>query len=375
MENRMLVAAATGVATYARALRAAQQALSSRALLLSAGQASAPDSPQSRADRWRRAVRSALPVGVRAQAKAEGFLRHDLFRLGQAFFTAHGRLLPVHVPGPAGIMHWSYPVPLRMVGWRNLYTVHDVIPLTHPDLTPIDAPRHHHLLHRIAEQADRLVAVSRSAAGEIAAALDLPAGRVVDCSQPVAVEEAGALPLPAGLEVGRYLLVCGTVEPRKNVGRIVAAYHASGIPLPLVVAGPDGWDAHVLASALGDTPGVVRLPYQSRASMVALLAGARALLMPSLAEGFGLPVAEAMALGTPVVTSAGGALAETAGEAALLVDPLDPAAIAGAITAVAREDALCRRLSKAGRQRARLFDAASFAERLRALYGGLDDEG
>ncbi len=371
----MLVAAATGVATYARALRTAQQALSAQALLLSGGGASAPGSDQSRADRWRRSLRSVLPLGVEARTETGGFVRHDLFRLGQAFFTLHGRLLPVHVPGPPGIMHWSYPVPLRVAGWRNLYTVHDVIPLTHPGLSSIDAPRHRRLLRRIAAEADRLVAVSRSAAGEIAATLDLPASRVVDCSQPVAVEDAGTLPpLPAGLEAGQYLLVCGTVEPRKNVERIVTAYRASGTALPLVVAGPDGRNAHGLAAALRDTSGVVRLPYQSRAGMIALLAQARALLMPSLAEGFGLPVAEAMALGTPVVTSAGGALAETAGDAALLIDPLDPAAIAAAIAAIARDDAMCLWLGEAGRRRAGLFDAASFAGRLRALYGGLDDQ-
>jgi len=376
MENRMLVAAATGIATYARALRMAQQALSTQALLLSGGRASAPDSPQSRLDRWRRSLRSVLPTGVKAQADAGGFVRPDLFRLSQAFFTLHGRLLPVHVPGPPGIMHWSYPVPLRLAGWRNLYTVHDVIPLTHPELSPIDASRHQRLLRQIAEQADRLVTVSRSAAGEIAAALDLPQERVVDCSQPVTVEDVGTLPpLPAGLETGRYLLVCGTVEPRKNIERVVAAYRASAAPLSLVIAGPDGWNAHDLAKVLGETPGIVRLPYQSRASMVGLLARARALLMPSLAEGFGLPVAEAMALGTPVVTSMSGALAETAGDAALLADPLDTASITHAIATIARDDALCQRLRTEGLNRTRLFDPASFADRLRVLYSGLTGDG
>lgn len=368
----MLAAEATGVATYAQALRVAQRTLSHRALLLGGGMASAPGSPVTRAERWRRMVRAVLPAGVRAQANPAGAERYDLFRLGQAFFTLHARLLPVHVPGPAGIMHWSYPVPLRVVGWRNLYTVHDVIPLTHPTLSPIQPLRHRRLLGRIAARADAIVAVSAAAAAEIAATLGLAAGRVADCSQPVAVADPGDAPLPAGLEAGRYLLVCGTVEPRKNIARIVAAYRTSGVAMPLVIAGPDGWRGDTTAAQLAGTPGVVRLPWQHRATMVTLLARARALVMPSLAEGFGLPVAEAMALGTPVVTSGTGALAETAGGAALLVNPLDTAAIAVQIARVARDDALCRALAHAGRVQAARFDARGFADRLGALYDGLD---
>ena len=365
----MLVAAGTGVATYARALRTAQQTLSRQALLLGAGDPSASDSPQTGADRWRRRLRAVLPSSTHATVAADGFIRHDLFRLGQAFFTVHGRLLPVRVPGSSGIMHWSYPVPLRIVGWRNLYTIHDAIPLVRPDLSPINGGRHRHLLHRIARDADMLVTVSRSAADEIATSLGLAADRLVDCSQPVAVTAPGDTgPLPAGLQTGRYLLMCGTVEPRKNIARVAAAYRASGAGIPLVIAGPDGWHSDMIAKELDATPGVVRLPYQSRHSMVALLARARALLMPSLAEGFGLPVAEAMMLGTPVVTSRAGALAETAGDAALLVDPLDIEAIAEAIIAIVRDDALYHVLSQAGLVQARRFNASSFTRRLHDLY-------
>ena len=298
-----------------------------------------------------------------------GFERHDLFRLGQAFFTMHGRLLPVHVPGPAGIMHWTYPVPLRVVGWHNLYTVHDVIPLTSPTLSAIKPLRHRRLLDRIAASADKLVAVSATAAAEIVATLGLSAEQVIDCSQPVAVADPDDKLLPAGLKAGQYLLVCGSVEPRKNIARIIAAYRKSGTELPLVIVGPDGWRSETVAQILAQTPGVVRLAWQSRAATVALLARARALVMPSLAEGFGLPVAEAMALGTPVVTSATGALAETAGDAALLIDPLDTDAIALAIARVTHDNELCHTLADAGRVRATRFSAEAFADRLGALYG------
>jgi glycosyltransferase involved in cell wall biosynthesis len=382
MENRMLVATATGVATYARALHRAQRTLSADALILSGGNASAPGAPNSRISRLVRSMRSIVPWGVRAHAGIEGkntgaagnvntgntFIHHDVFRLGQAFFTLHGRPMPVHVPGPPGIMHWSYPVPLHVAGWRNIYTIHDVIPLTHPDLSPIDAKRHRRLLLSLAARADKLVAVSRFAAQETAAALDLDTGQVVDCSQPIEVEGAADLPLPEKLEPGRYFLVCGTVEPRKNIKRIAAAYRTSGTALPLVIAGPDGWKADDLAPVLAGTPGLVRLPYQTRASMISLVAQARALLMPSLAEGFGLPVGEAMALGTPVLTSAEGALAETVGDAAMRISPLDTPALSRAIANLAADDALCANLAEAGRKRVALFSPTAFAARLGALY-------
>jgi glycosyltransferase involved in cell wall biosynthesis len=90
--------------------------------------------------------------------------------------------------------------------------------------------------------------------------------------------------------------------------------------------------------------------------------------MPSLAEGFGMPVAEAMAMGVPVVTSSVGALAETAGQAALLVDPLDVAAIASALRRIVADEALHRALAVAGRANAERFTPERFAERLTQAY-------
>ena len=102
-----------------------------------------------------------------------------------------------------------------------------------------------------------------------------------------------------------------------------------------------------------------------------VIAGARALLFPSLAEGFGLPIAEAMALGTPVMTSTGGATEEVARSAALLVDPLSLDAMARAIARLDNDAALRTSLAAAGRERARDFSLESFAERLQALHEGL----
>jgi glycosyltransferase involved in cell wall biosynthesis len=174
--------------------------------------------------------------------------------------------------------------------------------------------------------------------------------------------------LPEGLVPGGFLLVCGTVEKRKNVARLLDAYRRSKAPLPLVIAGPDGWGAGEIAPVLAATPGAIRLPYLDRKTMRALIGHARALVMPSLAEGFGLPVAEAMALGTPVLTSNRGVLAETAGGAALAVNPEDTARLGTALARLAADDALCARLAEAGRRNAARFTPARFAERLTRAY-------
>lgn len=131
-----------------------------------------------------------------------------------------------------------------------------------------------------------------------------------------------------------YLLFVGTLEPRKNLSGLATAVGMLDEPIPLVVAGAEGWGnldipAHADLRFLGFVPS---------GDLDALYAGARVFCYPSEREGYGLPVLEAMAQGTPVVTSAGTATEETAGGAAVLVDPRNPADIARGIT-----EALTRR--------------------------------
>jgi glycosyltransferase involved in cell wall biosynthesis len=137
----------------------------------------------------------------------------------------------------------------------------------------------------------------------------------------------------------RYLLFVGTVEPRKNLRRLVEAVARLEDPLPLVVAGAVGWGDVELPS-VGDVRLVGFVP---AGDLPGLYAGAEVFCYPSEREGYGLPVLEAMAQGTPVVTSSGTATEETAGGAAVLVDPSDVSDIArGVADAVARRDELVR---------------------------------
>ncbi|MBI5089441.1 MAG: glycosyltransferase family 4 protein [Actinobacteria bacterium] len=133
----------------------------------------------------------------------------------------------------------------------------------------------------------------------------------------------------------QYLLFVGTVEPRKNLRGLVAALAMLDDPLPLVVAGAEGWGEIGLDAAAAASVRFLGLVPSD--DLGALYAGAHLFCYPSEREGYGLPVLEAMAQGVPVVTSAGTATEETAGSAAVLVDPTDPADIARGITeAIAR---------------------------------------
>ncbi len=365
----------TGVSSYARQLLQAHAAISrDQALLSDRTRLDQPaPAPFGRAGRWLRALlpgpRNALSPSEAAEQDL--LVSPDVFRVAQVYFDVYRRPLMVRLPGPPGIMHWTYPVPLAVIGWYNLYTVHDVIPLRRPDLTHIDGRRYRRMLNRLGECAARFIAVSETARDEIVRVTACRPDFVIDCSLAVDTTPADPAMLPEGLAPRGFLLVCGTVEKRKNVARLLEAYRASKVSLPLVIAGPDGWGAADIAPLLGATSGAIRLPYLDRATLRALIGHARALVMPSLAEGFGLPVAEAMALGTPVITSNQGALAETAGAAAYSVNPEDTARLGIALRRLADDDALCAELAAAGRRNADRFTPARFAERLTRAYAAV----
>lgn len=303
------------------------------------------------------------------------WLAPDVFRRAQVFFDIHHRPLPIAAAAPPALMHWTYPLPMRMRGARNVYTVYDLIPLLRPDLTPIEGRRFGRILRHVTEDAAHIVTISETARADIQRLLGVPPDRVTNTFVPVDVSGAAA-PGP----VRGHFLFCGSIEPRKNVARLLRAHAASGTTTPLVLAGPDGWRAaeELAAGGVAVRPlaamqpqpagGVWRAPWLPRPALLALMRDARAVLFPSLAEGFGLPIAEAMALRVPVMTSGGGATEEIAGGAALLVDPLDTGDMARAITALDGDADLRGRLITAGTIRAGLFAPATCMGRLTAVY-------
>ena len=231
-------------------------------------------------------------------------------------------------------------------------TVHDLAVFRHPEAFPRWTRTYGRLVvpHMI-RAARRVIAVSEFTRRELVEVLRVPEERIRVI--PNAVDAEFRPDGPAA--EGDYVLAVGTLEPRKNLERLGEAARLAGLELRVV--GARGWGG---VSANGHWLG--ELPDDELAR---LYRGARCFAYPSLYEGFGIPILEAMACGAPVVTSVGGATEEVAGGAAVLVDPRDPAGIARGIEeAAARRDEL-RRL---GLERARLANWASVAAQTVEVY-------
>jgi glycosyltransferase involved in cell wall biosynthesis len=185
-------------------------------------------------------------------------------------------------------------------------------------------------------------------------------------------------PVPE-LEGRPFVLALGTLERRKNIPRLVQAFAAVAASAPevrLVLAGAPGNDAAAIDDAIATLPRtltqqVLLTGRIDEATKAWLLHHATALAYPSLDEGFGFPLLEAMALDLPVVAATAGSIPEVAGDAAVLVDPMDVDALGAALSQVLSDSALRRRLSAAGRLRVEHFSWSTTARRLADLYAAL----
>jgi glycosyltransferase involved in cell wall biosynthesis len=172
----------------------------------------------------------------------------------------------------------------------------------------------------------------------------------------------------------RFVLYVGTIEPRKNLSRLVEAFAQArrrGIPHHLVCVGPYGWSSRDLTGRierLGMTDAVHFTGYAPFDDLPAIYNLGELFVFPSMYEGFGLPVVEAMASGTPVITSNTSSLGEIAGDAACTVDPTSIDAIADALVGVATDDAWRRELSARGLRRAAAFSWTQTAKEMLAVY-------
>jgi len=422
---------ATGIGTYARNLAAAARKLGFEPELLLGGNSSVDrrdpqlseiflfdaltqlkPSPKIQAQRFLAGI-AGKPFGIRATELARvgavedssamsllGFgklhVATSLFEYALSHFRRYGAPAEVKLATPPGLFHLTFPAPLKTRGCPNIYTIHDIVPLRLPQTTLDNKKVFLQLVRYLCRRADHIVTVSEFSKQDIMRFFGLPESRITNTYQSVGLppsitgksddQVADEVAKSFGLDFRSYYMFYGAIEPKKNLSRLVDAYAASGSRFPLIVVGALGWLYETDLEKLKDdrfafyrqetdrivpSRRVQRIPYLPFSQLMTLVKGARGVLFPSLYEGFGLPVLEAMALGTPVITSNIAALPEIADDAAMLVEPTDVEAIAGAIQTFDHDDGLRQELSLRGLKRAAFFSLDAYQQRLGSLYAGL----
>jgi glycosyltransferase involved in cell wall biosynthesis len=284
-----------------------------------------------------------------------------------------------------GLDHIGIPL-FGKVG-RYVATIHDMIPLICPQFVTW---RHRLVVaaacRRLRRQADLVIVPSETTKADVVYQLQIAPERIVvipwgcderfqpqgDPTRLAVVQRKYRLPR-------RYLLFVGTLEPRKNLTTLLKAYamlRAEGPDkdVKLVVVGRKGWlyaEVFETMQALALHQDVLFTDFVDDADLPDLYRGALLLVLPSLYEGFGLPILEAMASGVPVIASNTSSMPEVAGEAALLIDPRNPQAIAEGMAQVLADEQLRKTLTQRGLARAQCFTWENVAQRTLALYAAL----
>jgi glycosyltransferase involved in cell wall biosynthesis len=245
---------------------------------------------------------------------------------------------------------------------RLVVTIHDVIPFYFPPRNPIAAAAMIGMTARAARAGARVLTVSEASKRELARTIDCDPAKIV--VTPNGIGERFFAAGPANTKHGRYVLYAGNDKPHKNVAGLVAAMEIvreRHRDVRLVVCGAP-------FERYRDREGVEGIGFVSAEELAALFRGAVAFALPSFQEGFGLPALEAMAAGTPVVTSATPAMLEVTGDAALHVDPHSCTSIAEGILRVIDDPQVRERLRNAGPRRAREFKWSRCAALTRDAY-------
>jgi glycosyltransferase involved in cell wall biosynthesis len=334
---------------------------------------------------WLRHLRRLAPPGVISAfpflGKADGALDHEHSILGKwATWPRLGALAFLNLPGnPAmdavcrgyDLFHASNMVRVPPRNVRLTATLYDMTCRLMPQLhTSGNLSADLSFTRSVISRASGLIAISENTRLDAARLLGIPAEKI-DVIYP-GIDERFFTAAPL-VRRRPYALFLGTIEPRKNVDTLLDAWHELPASLrdefDLVVAGPAGWKSETtLARLRFNADNVHYLGYVPESEIPSLTAGASAFAYVSLYEGFGFPVAQAMAAGVPVVTSNTSCLPEVAGDAALCVDPRSPAEVGNALNRVLSDAAVRSTLGPAGRTRARQYRWEECARRSLAFF-------
>jgi alpha-1,3-rhamnosyl/mannosyltransferase len=280
------------------------------------------------------------------------------------------RILDLALQG-SDIFHASNQVHHAPSHARLTATMHDLTAFLMPTVHTAGNVRADQIFaERILKRADGLIAVSENTRQDAIRLLGIKPERITTIYSGVSEAFFDAVPVARQRP---YLLYVGTIEPRKNLETLLDAWKQLRASLrgefELLVAGPVGWEA--VATTARIRAEATYLGYVPEQDLPGLVAGAAAFVYPSLYEGFGFPVVQAMAAGTPVVTSNVSCLPEIVGDAALLVDPHSPSELASNLSRLLKSESLRAELGERGRTRARRYQWSVCAEQSLKFFRGI----
>jgi glycosyltransferase involved in cell wall biosynthesis len=265
------------------------------------------------------------------------------------------------------------PLPPQIRSAVRFLTIYDLIPISHPEFC---VPTQHRFMRETLgslSPGDWVIAISQATKDDLCERTGMDPGRVIvthlaadetlfyECTDPTQIDRARQI---YGIPEGPYFLALGTLQPRKNVEHVIRCFAAlvrqrelKGVSL--VLSGVKGWQYDGIFQSLGESGPlanrVVFTGYVADGDLAALYSGALAFVMPSLAEGFGLPVLEAMQCGTPVITSNTSSLPEVVGGAGILLDPRDPDVLCQSMLDIHRQPSMRDALGRRALHRAKQF--------------------
>lgn len=276
--------------------------------------------------------------------------------------------------GDTDIAHAGHPLLIPTRRAAQVITIHDLDFLTNPERTSAEIRRDYpELAAAHARRADAIITSTAHARDLVVSTFGVAEDRLYVC--PPGVPVWATLGHQPNVPASGHILFLGTLEPRKNLGVVLDAYEQliarRATVAPLVIAGgasaaAESWLDRIARSPLSSS--VTRLGYVAQDAREALFAGARALVLPSLNEGFGLTALEAMAAGVPVIASNRGSLPEVIADGGLLLESDDPSAWAAALERISTDTEWATRLAAAGLARARAFTWATTVSRLHQAY-------
>lgn len=283
--------------------------------------------------------------------------------------------IPYHVlVRRPSIVHVPSALPFFKFGSKRIVTIHDILFTEYPSFyAPATRVRLEMFTKKAVRDSDGIITVSEYSKRTIVERYGVPADKVLvtyNAPDPSfalrdTVSDGGKLKKP-------YFLFVGTIQPRKNVVRLIRAFKQSGLgsDFDLIIAGALGWGYREFIEEMGkvDTKNVHFHSNVDDQLMLELYSNAYALAYPAIAEGFGLPLVEAMVSGLPIITSKGSALGEVVGDSALFVDPLQQEEICNALISLARDPSLRNSLAMKSKARASVFSWTDTAVKTYDFY-------